>query len=1196
MKSVKEKEQKQQDIPFTEEEMFRFKKIEEKKEKTSFEIAFTGHFSSGKSTIINNLLGASILPTSPVPTSANIIKIKNGNLGLSIKKSDGEHSWSGEIPWDKVRKWGMNGEEISNLTITAPLSFLGNSCMLDTPGVDSTDESHEMMTVEQLYSTDVIVYVMDYNHVQSETNLYFLKQLSSEKKPIYIIVNQVDKHNEEEITLPKFKESMVHLFHQWDIHFQKVFFTSMKNSNHPLNEYSRFERELKALLYNGKDLLEPSQLQLEKGFYITVKNRMYVDERDEIEQIELNMKENNIDATLLQKQQELLVNYNNLQNYESEIRQSFERELGSLFKNVTLFPYTTTELTRNWLESIQPNFKVGLLFTKKKTEEEQEKRLHSLIHELQQKVNTQLLFHVQSFFNKIDRSELSNKTELEQAITNMTFEVTADWLKTRVNANFASRDYVFTFTKEITESIAKDIRKKASKIVTIQINGMRSYVDKQIKKMEEKLETLNIVEKYREEMQNVSSKYKKFRDDLDIIISQYPPDQYFEEQLKVTEKKDYVDTKNSVLNDVVVESESVIQTDFTIQEKKKKATFNEEEIVSLLKKYEAILYENKGSSILSEERNQFIQRMKRYKEKSFVISLFGAFSAGKSSFANALLGENILPVSPNPTTATINTVEKSTETYSHGTVVVTVKAADLLNKEIISVANQIDESVTMDNINKYKPDVKKYRSSIQKTNVQYLLTLKQSLDETNWILGKTFTVSIQELRDLVEETKACLIEKINIYYDCPITEKGVVLVDTPGVNSIHGRHTNVAFQQLRSSDAIFYLTYYNHAFSKADQYFLQQMGKVNESFQNDKLYFIINAADLANSEGELRGVKKHVYDQLQKNGVTNPRLFHLSSKQGLEEKQVNNNTTDSSFSYFEKTFYEQTIMELKELSAVLLTQQMKEYVEKLQDSISFMNEATEEQTKKHEKLISTVAAESKKVGDLSLSFVKRDSQREFEQMLTYLVERMKFVFNDYFSSAINVATLTSNSKKELFEQFKSGINEWKIQGEQFFKQEFDATCIRLEENMRKTIAVWIETEAKEIKKSLPFISYDRNIDIPVISVDVTNVSFLISIDNYKNKVKSKKDLFENRTVKEIKEEIIVEILESATNQIEELSMQMIEKLSESFVLLQSTLKDKLLTAISNEKTRFEAMLDEKEKKVIEKEYDQLNKILVKQIL
>src|SRR5699024_7916629 len=39
--------------------------------------------------------------------------------------------------------------------------------------------------------------------------------------------------------------------------------------------------------------------------------------------------------------------------------------------------------------------------------------------------------------------------------------------------------------------------------------------------------------------------------------------------------------------------------------------------------------------------------------RDITIALFGAFSAGKSSFSNALFGEKLLPSSPNPTTAVI---------------------------------------------------------------------------------------------------------------------------------------------------------------------------------------------------------------------------------------------------------------------------------------------------------------------------------------------------------------------------------------------------------------------------------------------------------------------------------------------------------------------------------------------------------------
>ena len=44
-----------------------------------YSLAFCGHFSAGKSTLINYILNQKILPSSPIPTSANIVKIKSGN-------------------------------------------------------------------------------------------------------------------------------------------------------------------------------------------------------------------------------------------------------------------------------------------------------------------------------------------------------------------------------------------------------------------------------------------------------------------------------------------------------------------------------------------------------------------------------------------------------------------------------------------------------------------------------------------------------------------------------------------------------------------------------------------------------------------------------------------------------------------------------------------------------------------------------------------------------------------------------------------------------------------------------------------------------------------------------------------------------------------------------------------------------------
>ncbi|MGP3784898.1 dynamin family protein [Paenibacillus sp. 1A_MP2] len=67
---------------------------------------------------------------------------------------------------------------------------------------------------------------------------------------------------------------------------------------------------------------------------------------------------------------------------------------------------------------------------------------------------------------------------------------------------------------------------------------------------------------------------------------------------------------------------------------------------------------------------------------TFTLALFGAFSAGKSSFANALLGEAVLPVSPHPTTAAINRIMAPSGGAEHGTARVRMKTPDVFQEDL----------------------------------------------------------------------------------------------------------------------------------------------------------------------------------------------------------------------------------------------------------------------------------------------------------------------------------------------------------------------------------------------------------------------------------------------------------------------------------------------------------------------------------
>ncbi|MGJ9383398.1 dynamin family protein [Salipaludibacillus sp. CF4.18] len=1194
MKNLKNETLSFSEVEFTTAETYRYQRLADKKQSAMFEVAFCGHFSAGKSTLLNKMLQADILPTSPIPTSANIVRIQKGDLALKVhsQDSDDDHVFEGEIPWDKVRQWGMDGKSLSGMTITAPLPFLGDhGCIVDTPGVDSTDDSHEAVTVEQLYSTDAIVYVMDYNHVQSETNLSFLRQLSLEKKPIYLVVNQIDKHDEREISLDTFRTSVTKVLKEWDITFIELYFTSMKKMDHPANQFTELEKILKGLLFNSERLLDDSLKQLNHGFYQAIESRLLVEKQESLNEVYEKVEEDGFDSKDLDRQEELAQELVKLRDYDQVMRESYQKDMSSLFKNVTLFPYTTTELTKHWLEAMEPGFKMGFLFSKKKTEEEQDSRLMKLIDELEDKVKSQLLFHVQAYFQKVNREELLNKQAFEKAYEDLSIVLEMDWFKNQINRGHKSNDYVYTFTKDITTKIVKHIQSQSAALLEVWIKERKAYVTKQKEQLVGKLLSLENLDDYKKELNLNKTLYDNQLKGIQILKPEKQTSRDFEKKLIDVSVLTYPSESVQQFKGISLPTDSIINKEEEEVLETHENSFSEKEAAVWLDKLHEGLLASQDSKILTSERNQLLERIKRYKDQTFIISLFGAFSAGKSSFANALLGERVMPVSPNPTTATVTTVLAPTNDNSHGTAVIALKSKRALSDEINSVSSTLDLTLTADSIKTWKPDRKSFVTSWQKTNADYLSTIQTSLLEKKLPLGETLTVSNNELASYVaDEQYACLIEQVHIYYDCNLTRQGIVLVDTPGVNSIHARHTNVAFKQLRQSDAIFYLTYYNHAFSKADHYFLQQMGKVNKSFGQDKLYFVINASDLAESIGELNGVKRHVRDQLKNNGIEQPRVYHLSSKEGMAQKEKKT-IEETSFSRFEEAFYQQTILELKTLAIKMIEHQAEQFSEKLKDSISFMTSDRDVQIQKQTELKAIAAEEIERVQEQRFTVPTRDVLHELDQFTLYLRQRITYVLNDYYPMTINVSVLTGTSKKQLHQQLIGAIQEWRGHGEQFMKQEIEAISIRLENVIKRYVEAWLMEQKNNVSKRLPYFTMDSELKSVELKDNDQDISFTFDPLPYLTYLKSKKDFFENGKAKDLKEALVNDGTERAKEQISKAAEKFQESVNQSMDSLEKQMQSRLTETIQEESQRLDALLDRQEKQSLEQELTMIGTLI-----
>jgi len=485
------------------------------------------------------------------------------------------------------------------------------------------------------------------------------------------------------------------------------------------------------------------------------------------------------------------------------------------------------------------------------------------------------------------------------------------------------------------------------------------------------------------------------------------------------------------------------------------------------------------------------ERAGRLEANRFTVALFGAFSAGKSSFANALMGDLILPVSPNPTTAAINKIMPPDEKYPHGTVRVVLKSHAVLEQDVLRslAVFGIQESAmekalsALDSI-----DVAQIAANA-KPHYTFLKAVKKGMADMEAHIGSELIVDMQAFKSFVaKEEKACFADFIELYYSCPLTDQGIVLVDTPGADSINARHTGVAFEYMKNADVVLFVTYYNHAFAQADREFLMQMGRVKETFELDKMFFLVNAADLAASEEELAGVVAHVEKNLLACGIRLPRIYPISSQtallarmhgagklNGSAEKLYRQRTGAvegelmpmeqglqlSGIAAFERDFNRFILEELTQMAVEAAQSEIKRAYDMLGEWLTLAKEG-ESARQAHKEAAEAARRQALRlVADLSVASEERDLAKEQEELLYYVKQRLFFRFNELFSYAFNPAVLKEDGRN-IKQALQDCLQELARSISYDLGQELRATSLRMEKFLNKLGA----SLAKEWEKSL----------------------------------------------------------------------------------------------------------------------------------
>lgn len=162
----------------------------------AFHLAVLGEFKRGKSTLINALLGQSLLPSGVVPVTTIATEVHYGPPGLVASYLDGRTESAdparlAELVTEAHNPGNRLGVARVQVTLEAPLLRPG-VVLVDTPGVGSAHAHNTEAALAALQDTDGAIVVLSVDSPVSENDKELLGSLETRGTQTFIVVNKVD--------------------------------------------------------------------------------------------------------------------------------------------------------------------------------------------------------------------------------------------------------------------------------------------------------------------------------------------------------------------------------------------------------------------------------------------------------------------------------------------------------------------------------------------------------------------------------------------------------------------------------------------------------------------------------------------------------------------------------------------------------------------------------------------------------------------------------------------------------------------------------------------------------------------------------------------------------------------------------------------------------------------------------------------
>jgi GTPase Era involved in 16S rRNA processing/predicted nuclease with TOPRIM domain len=238
-------------------------------------------------------------------------------------------------------------------------------------------------------------------------------------------------------------------------------------------------------------------------------------------------------------------------------------------------------------------------------------------------------------------------------------------------------------------------------------------------------------------------------------------------------------------------------------------------------------HREQSSRSVSTSSKLLLDSRERMLEGIFTIMIVGEFSTGKSTFLNALIKENLLPVAVRPTTATINIIKFSNDR----------KLRVTFWGKLNEFGNEVEAGNTIEITPEQLP--------------QYATSLTSEADET-----------------------ARRVKLIEVLMPIEYCRNGVEILDTPGLSSTNAHHDKITLEYLPNGNTVIMLLNPGQPLSRSERFYLRLIRRYIHH-----VIFVVNKINLL-EEDDQRIALQYISSELAKEMETSEplKIYPLNAK------------------------------------------------------------------------------------------------------------------------------------------------------------------------------------------------------------------------------------------------------------------------------------------------------------------------------